>query len=384
MNTSPPERSPPSFTLINNNNNNNNTDQTSTTNLIRLLEHHYFPSSIPLLRRMQSPARSPDALILSSFPPPPSSPHAEETPDHFSPPPRVFTVGFFERSAHPSIQLWLFSSIQTLPSVSDEDEAETRRQLRGMLAEFRRLRPSSGGWCFAEGEEHGGHAGGEASAGEGGEGKGEEEKQDIILIGYVHTLLARQLFDTDLVVPDTWQVPFGKFIFNATPNPGASDLSDPSDLSLPQSLQWDTVRMRDFDLVKANNPFVRSAATLFRCPGVGVRLSENQGGTLVAWCFFGVDGSVKTAYCVPEWRRHGLARKCVVKLCSEHAGALGSGAGGGAAEERPAAGKETVEGTTMHVDVSLDNEASVRLFESLSARHVWSSYWLRVDLMKVM
>ena len=121
------------------------------------------------------------------------------------------------------------------------------------------------------------------------------------------------------------------------------------------------------------NALVRSSATLEGLPSVAIRRGERNrdGGTgiddvdceeeLVAWGFLGVDGSVRTLYCVPAYRRQGLARMVVVKLVRDRL-------------------REFGDGDLAHVDVASENVASVRLFEGLGAEYKQDSYWLRIDL----
>ena len=161
--------------------------------------------------------------------------------------------------------------------------------------------------------------------------------------------------------------PYRKYVFSTLHLPATEDDR------LPNGMHWDVVRPADHQLVMQTNALVRSSSTLAGLPSVAIRRGErnNGGGTgvddvddaeeLVAWGFLGVDGSVRTLYCVPTYRRQGLARMVVVKLVKHGL-------------------REFGDGDLAHVDVASENVASIRLFEALGAEYKQDSYWLRIDL----
>ena len=85
---------------------------------------------------------------------------------------------------------------------------------------------------------------------------------------------------------------------------------------LPEGLVWDVVRTDvDVEGVMANNALVRVREQLQGRQNVAVRCTET--GELVGWAYHGMDGSVKTLFVRPEWRRKGLARKVVRRLVAD-------------------------------------------------------------------
>jgi GNAT superfamily N-acetyltransferase len=87
----------------------------------------------------------------------------------------------------------------------------------------------------------------------------------------------------------------------------------------------------------------------------------------VAWAFLGVEASLASLHVEPEFRRLGLAKAVTAKLFSEYMEAFG-----------------TREGEQWaHSDVAEDNEASVRVQESLGGRKGHQGWWMSLDLRRV-
>ena len=290
--------------------------------LIRCLAKYYFPDSIALLRRIQNPSRTSETLLLSNRPP-------EDL--YLGNKTSGLTAAYFDRSTSPAIQGWIFASWQMKHSGVQEVSEDAGRDTLELLRTCRRLRPR--------------HV-------ESTQSTSGVPDQDVVLFGCVHSRIAQLIFESGVVYAEVR--PDGKFIFEC---PSLERLE-----RLPDELSWDTAKAcEDLDLVMKNNPYARSHDSIRHLPNTVIRQKD---GTIVTHVYLGVDGSVKTLFCTPEWRRKGLAKKAVVHLLHQSLNMV----------------TKDQHTSTAHVDIDLENHSSIGLFESLGARHIFDAYFMRLNL----
>ncbi|OAA61235.1 gcn5-related n-acetyltransferase [Niveomyces insectorum RCEF 264] len=157
--------------------------------------------------------------------------------------------------------------------------------------------------------------------------------------------------------------------------PAATATAAPPPLS---TLYWDVVRPGDVALVMARTSIPRSAATLLSLPSVALRDGSGGGGrgehqhningTLQAWAFLGVDGSLWSLHCEPAYRGRGLAKTLAARLLRTYSGVFDdddddNDDGGG----------------WCAADVSALNRQSQGVCRSLGGVRTWSTAWVIIQ-----
>ena len=262
-----------------------------------------------------------------------------------------WTAAFVDRASTDCLQMFLATSAELQdPSPADAEAVTTQ-----LLA------------LFAYVHEHDPPGADTANARFWGARTEKREAGDVVFAGCVHSATAALIRTHPLVVGSGLRVakdellgpggPYRKLVWRA----GGSGGDD----GLPDGLEWDRVRTdADMDAVMASNKLVRVRSQLDDRPNVAVR--DPRFGNLVGWVYFGLDGSVKTLFVVPEWRGRGLAKAMIGRLTR-----VGMGTGDG---DRVNCGQWS------HTDVAPDNAESTGLFErGFGAKSVQESYWMRVD-----
>lgn len=290
------------------------------------------PASIALLRRIQSPRRVKETVIQATFPP--GTPIAAL--------PSSYAISYFGRDPLSSLDAFLFTSLELKhqDAVTPADRQETWTQL---LSLFRAWLSAQENWSLLPKQ---------------------TESPDSIMqspsIAFIASLHARNaaILREHGCARDEVGGPGGPYR-KLTFKVDDSD-SDPED-ALSPTLEWDVAREQDYGVIVATNDIISFPASLTHCPSVVVRDSGDEGRRAVAWAFMGSDGSIRTAYTLPEYRHRGLMRKVVRRLVRQCSSVY---AGDG----------------TCHGDISPTNEASQALFRSLGGSHLGDYYWVRVDL----
>lgn len=314
-----------------------------------------LPYGLPIYRLFQDRARSDNALLIATFPP-------ETRPKPGEP----FVICFFDPTAPPVADGYLFTSLE-LGTIGQRNHVDESKGLESGKAVVVRqiiavLQHSWAVWKKRTGER----------ASEDG---GESAQRSLIKLGATHALTAAAMRHIRSPEPERELIvrnddlgpggPYGKYIFLST---GAVKQEVPQ---LPSELAFDSVQPGDYDRVVGSNPFV-SPSFLESMRNVGVR--ERRSGKLIAWAFFGPDGSIRTVHCEPEWRRKHLALAMALKLIQDDSAARNT--------EAKAHSRGDVD-QWLQVDVAADNVASIKLFEKLGAKWAWDVYWLHVDLARL-
>lgn len=320
------------------------------------------------------------------------------------------------------IDAWVFNSSEVLtPSSSSSDKHKSEHgrereraiayQLLALLHSWPRIiRPPT------HSDSHSHHT---SRALQSHIGKGGSKKRTVALLRSLASPLARLLrVAAGPAVLDEEFGPGGPYAKFVIPFPREVDDDDDEERRGREGLHWDVPRTRaDWDAVVGNNDIVGHRGMLeglpcaaLRCrdgagggsgeavgnreegEAVGDAENEEKEGELIAWAFLGTDGSVRTAFTIPRFRRRGLMRAVVRRLIRENLrGAFGLEAGAGevTGEKERQEGNREVGGEEKQKEeagwicgahVSRGNRGSWALFEGLGGRLVGEAFWVRVDV----
>lgn len=125
---------------------------------------------------------------------------------------------------------------------------------------------------------------------------------------------------------------------------------------LDHPLRWDVVHQADVPLVKSRTHIVRQEETLLLVPSAGLR----DNGTLIAWAFLGLDGSIWTLHCEEAYRGRGIAKALAARLIRRYNGVFSDDG-------------------WCQADVAATNPASQAVCRSLGGKRTWSSSWNLLD-----
>ncbi|KAG8164759.1 hypothetical protein KVR01_005034 [Diaporthe batatas] len=313
----------------------------------RLRDH--LPQSLPLLRRIQFThfpqgtteharyliATDSDGSIDSGEgqaqqppPPPPPSKH------HFA-------ACYLDLSKGPETEMYLYTTLEDAPDPSALPDSEVERVLdlavsllrRGKLAAEEALRP---GAPF------------KLARGPGG-----------FLVGGLHQPTYELLCARRGLTSSYWN-PHDAWLFRLERLPPAQPSSSAAAGGGPpgahEGLRWDVVRREDVPLIASRTYIPKIEATLMSEPSVAVRDAE---GTLVAWGFVGVAGTLSTLHVEEPYRGKGMAKAVATKVLREHS--FGDDGWGSA-------------------DVHVDNAQSQGVCKALGGEKGWKNCWTVVDL----
>lgn len=152
-------------------------------------------------------------------------------------------------------------------------------------------------------------------------------------------------------------LPYRKYMFDLASMAGGNAARD-----LPAGLQWGPLETRHYELIRDRIHVPRQDSTLAVMRSIGVFCEQSDDP--VAWSFLGLDGSVTSLFIEPRWRGKGLAKVMTAELLRGKMDSFW-----GRNDERLA-----------HALVSVDNEASSRMCESLGGVDNGLVYRLRIDL----
>ncbi|KAL1856249.1 hypothetical protein VTK73DRAFT_8413 [Phialemonium thermophilum] len=325
--------------------------------LLSLLTKH-LPFSLPVLRRLQFAAqieggRSPNTRILFAHDNQVATTAYSSSAIPSDPLPTHFAVTYLDLSRLPETQCWLYSTLEdSVPVHTDPQDSGTgppdlpavdqARCLEHVLALLQRVRA-------IELEES-------SSVRE-----PPPRPRGEVLVGSLHEAVRLALERHGVCIRATGHVSlelgwdyYVKWLFRV----GEVEWPD----MLPAGMRWDKIRNRqDTALVRSRTTIPRQDSTLLLLPSMAIRLDD---GTLVAWAFFGIDGSLTTLHCEEPYRGRGLAKALAHRLMREHL-------------------KDYGDDGWYHADVSIRNLQSQGVCRSLGGKPGWVVSWAFVDLKTV-
>ncbi|KAJ4263552.1 hypothetical protein NW762_006371 [Fusarium torreyae] len=341
-----------------------------------------LPQSLPLLRALQlSPKDEGAILITTLLPPLLTREPVEEDPEDVSPA-SVWTMAYINRANHPGTEMWVFSSLEMWPLLDGYEKApqkayvnpwqlflpfstdvcqHAKQQLLEILSYVPILSPKSGVPTLGQGEP--------------------EPFGPCLRAGNVHTRVASLLAQTPIISKDS--PVYGKYLFRLGDNSTRRELSlGRVSANLPPGFKFEEINKSDYAKVMDANRLIRSASTLDRIKGVGIRWvgspPTEEPSRLVAFAFAGEDGSIRTLHVDNEFRRMGLAKAVVQRIIS-----LGLC---DPPRQGPFAASQDIqrqyEGSSPlgFTGVTERNEGSIKTFEAIGAYWAWDVFWLGLDL----
>ncbi|KLU87761.1 hypothetical protein MAPG_06754 [Magnaporthiopsis poae ATCC 64411] len=307
---------------------------TATDSHISLLQAH-LPKSFALLRRLQFAQRapSPTSHVLIAT----SRGDGGETGHHFA-------AAYVDVFKAPETQVWLYSTLEDSVPDDDSDDGtvtataalpdgpDVDRCVEQVLAMLRRVRDISR----------------EAEADNAGPPVGIDGvgRPDSFMVGALDETVRRLLLERG--VRTLYRNPHYKFLFRV------GDLPTPSGLRpLAADMRWDAIGKEDVPLIISRTNIPKTESTLMTLPSLGIRLSD---GTLVAWSFLGVDGTLSTLHCEEPFRGRGLAKAMATKLIKDHNEGFGNDG-------------------FCAADVHISNAQSQAVCRSIGGRKGWRVSW---------
>ncbi|KKY34545.1 putative gcn5-related n-acetyltransferase [Diaporthe ampelina] len=209
--------------------------------------------------------------------PPPSQPH--------------FAAAYLDLSKGPETEMYLYTTLEDAKDLAAVPDDEVERVLdlavallqRGKIAAQEVMR--SGAFKLARG------------AG--------------FLVGGLHQPTYELLCSRRGLTSSYWN-PHHAWLFRLERLPALPGGSE--DGPVPE-LRWDVVRRDDVPLIASRTYIPKIEATLMSEPSVGVR---DATGTLVAWGFIGVAGTLSTLHVEEPYRGKGMAKAVATKVLQEH------------------------------------------------------------------
>jgi hypothetical protein len=289
-----------------------------------------LPISNPIYNRFQAPHNTPDrhCLFAATFPP-----NSQLVPE-------IYTIVFSDRSRRNETQIWVFNSL-TNPIYPDPlSPAQTKllqTHVSSLLTFLKNtIIPEAPGHPF----------------------------DPSLFMGCFHSRITSALVSLPSNDPSrplvTYNTPWNHFIISTrTPS-----LLQSGPVPPPEPFTVTRVLPSHFPLVISTSSIPRSAANLVLQPSLGLLTPE---GSLVAWAFIGIDGTLATLYVMPEYRGKGLAtyvaRELVRKLGKGEFADMGYSGDSG----------------FVHGDVFEGNTASERVMKALEGKIAAEVSYMRVD-----
>ncbi|KAI7787120.1 hypothetical protein LA080_001213 [Diaporthe eres] len=300
----------------------------------RLRDH--LPQSLPLLRRIQFTHYPQGTTEHARYLIATDSDGAIDGGDRQGQPPssqRHFAAAYLDLSKGPETEMYLYSTLEDATDLAAVPNDEVERVLdlavallhRGKLAAEEALR--SGAYKLARG------------AG--------------FLVGGLHQPTYELLCSRRGLTSSYWN-PHHAWLFRLDRLPGGGGSEGGSGPG--PGLRWDVVRREDVPLIASRTYIPKIEATLMSEPSVGVR---DAAGTLVAWGFIGVAGTLSTLHVEEPYRGKGMAKAVATKVLREHS--FGDDGWGSA-------------------DVHIDNVQSQGVCKGLGGEKGWRNCWTVVDL----
>ncbi|KAI0014674.1 hypothetical protein F4780DRAFT_770827 [Xylariomycetidae sp. FL0641] len=314
----------------------------------RLAAPRHLPHALPLLRRLRFARRFPGGcsewtrVLYSGARPlllPESASSSGETEDAGDGDgDDDFAAAYLDLSRGPETEIWIYSSVERLPSPTESQQRSAARYAGALLRE---VRAQLSAYVAGGG---GVHARPEAPA------------PGAVLAGTLSAATRGALRrHAGVAVPWAAAEPaYDKWVFRVDALPR----EDGSGSSLPDGMRWDAVRPQDIALVLARNHVPRKERTVKLLKSTAIYRDD---GTPVAWAFLGPDSSLSSLHVEEPYRGRGLAKALAVKLLRDHVQDY---------DELPYA----------WADVATDNTSSQGVCRSLGGKVMWTVYWSHIDL----
>ncbi|ROW01619.1 hypothetical protein VSDG_02255 [Cytospora chrysosperma] len=291
----------------------------------------HLPQTITLLRRLQFTHLPQDAIEHAHylFASDPNDPPGSQGRGHFAAAHLDFTKG-------PETELYFYSTLEDYKGLDGLSEGEVEHILDIIVALFQRVKSiaestlSSGAHKLFR--EHG------------------------VMVGGLHQPTYELLCERRGFKSSYWN-PHDAWLFRLDRFPVLSEglTSLQGEGYKEHGLRWDVVRREDCPLIASRTKLPKVEATLMSEPSVAVRDAE---GTLVAWGFMGVAGTLSTLHVEEPYRGKGIAKAVATKVFREHS--FGDDGWGSA-------------------DVHVDNVQSQAVCKSLGAEYGWKTCWTVID-----
>jgi ribosomal protein S18 acetylase RimI-like enzyme len=285
----------------------------------------HLPHSNPIYNRIQAPHNLPSRHCLFA---------ATFEPDSLPGDEGLYTVIFADRSRHSESQIWVFNPLITRPSLTPAEQALLTDHLQSVIFFLKNTEiPEAPGWPFSP----------------------------VLRFACLHDHIATSLISigkTKDAVPyiTTWN------LWNISTSAVSSRAKQRK--SLPDGFSVSRVPRDQVGFVISTSSIPRQAATLLLQPSVGLM---NENGSLVAWGYVGIDGSLATLHVLPEYRGKGLATYVAMELL----GRLGRG-------EFRDLGFDGRSGWA-HSDVHEGNQGSEGVMRALGGEIGWKCHYVWIE-----
>ncbi|PQE12048.1 hypothetical protein CJF31_00000214 [Rutstroemia sp. NJR-2017a BVV2] len=289
-----------------------------------------LPISNPIYNRFQAPHNTPDrhCLFAATFPP------------NSQPIPEIYTIVFSDRSRRNETQIWAFNSLSNPIYRDPLSPAQTKLlqiHVSSLLTFLKNtVIPEAPGHPF----------------------------DPTLFLGCFHSRITSTLVSLPSRDPSRPLISYNSAWNHFIVPTKTPSLLESGPIPPPEPFTVTRVLASHLPLVISTSSIPRSAANLMLQPSLGLLTPD---GSLVAWAFIGLDGSLATLYVMPEYRGKGLATYVARELARK----LGEG---GFADMGYSGDSGFV-----HGDVFEGNTASERVMKALEGRIVAEVSYTRVD-----
>lgn len=251
----------------------------------------HLPQTITLLRRLQFtrlPQDTPEHAHYL-FASDPNGPSGSQRPSHFA-------ACYLDFSKGPETELYFYSTLEDYENWGVLAEGELERVIDIIVALFQRVKAiaestiSSGAHKLFR--EHG------------------------VMVGGMHQPTYQLLCERRGFTSSYWK-PHDVWLFRLDRFPALSEglTSLQGEGYREHGLRWDVVRREDVPLIASRTKIPKVEATLMSEPSVAIRDAE---GTLVAWGFMGVAGTLSTLHVEEPYRGKGIAKAVATRVFKDH------------------------------------------------------------------
>ncbi|KUI65968.1 hypothetical protein VM1G_01430 [Cytospora mali] len=287
----------------------------------------HLPQPITLLRRLQFthfPQDTPEHghYLFSSDP---NGPSESQGRAHFA-------AAYLDLSKGPETELYFYSTLEDHMDLEGLSDGEVEHTLDIIVALFQRVRAIAESTISS--------------------GLHKLFREHGVMVGGFHQLTYQLLCERRAFTSSYWN-PHDVWLFRLDRFPALSEglMSLQGEGYKEHGLRWDVVRREDVPLIASRTKLPKVEATLMSEPSVAIRDGQ---GTLVAWGFMGVAGTLSTLHVEEPYRGKGIAKAVATKVFREHS--FGDDGWGSA-------------------DVHIDNIQSQAVCKSLGAEKGWRTAW---------
>lgn len=251
----------------------------------------HLPHAITLLRRLQFSRfpqdRTENAHFLFASDPegPPGSPGQGH-----------FAAAYLDLSKGPETEMYFYSTLEDHKDLDSLAEGEVERVLDIIVALFQRVKAVAESTLSS--------------------GAHKLHRDHGAMVGGFHQATYQLLCERRGFTSCYWN-PHDVWLFRLEMLPVLSEglMSLQGEGYKEHGLRWDGVRKEDCPLIASRTKIPKIEATLMSEPSVGIRNAE---GTLVAWAFMGVAGTLSTLHVEEAYRGKGIAKALTSKVLREH------------------------------------------------------------------